>query len=143
MPLFFKRAAPQEQVEEKTEAAVNRTKKSWFGRITGILDRGKIDEDLWEELEEVLLGARSPNLRGLVVAADMMRSGVTPLQPDDRVDRAMELFVESGLPALPVVDATQGKKVLGIVKRADISNAYLRHLHGAPTPPAGETEQAP
>jgi len=57
LPLFFRRAAPQEQVEEKTEVAVNRTKKSWFGRITGILDRGKIDEDLWEELEEVLLGA--------------------------------------------------------------------------------------
>jgi fused signal recognition particle receptor len=57
LPLFFKRAAPQEQVEEKTEVAVNRTKKSWFGKITGILDRGKIDEDLWEELEEVLLGA--------------------------------------------------------------------------------------
>jgi fused signal recognition particle receptor len=57
LPLFFKRAAPQEQVEEKTEVAVNRTKKSWFGRITGILDRGKIDEELWDELEEVLLGA--------------------------------------------------------------------------------------
>jgi fused signal recognition particle receptor len=57
LPLFFKRAAPKEQVEEKTEVAVNRTKKSWFGKITGILDRGKIDEDLWEELEEVLLGA--------------------------------------------------------------------------------------
>ncbi|MGE0059534.1 MAG: signal recognition particle-docking protein FtsY [Dehalococcoidia bacterium] len=57
MPLFFKRAAPQVQVEEKTEVAVNRTKKSWFGKITGILDRGKIDEELWEELEEVLLGA--------------------------------------------------------------------------------------
>lgn len=57
MPLFFKRAAPQEQVEEKTEVAVNRTKRSWFGRIAGILDRGKIDDELWDELEEVLLGA--------------------------------------------------------------------------------------
>lgn len=54
---FFRRAAPQVQVEEKTEVAVNRTKKSWFGRITGILDRGSIDDDLWDQLEEVLLGA--------------------------------------------------------------------------------------
>jgi fused signal recognition particle receptor len=56
LPLF-RRAAPQVQVEEKTEVAVNRTKRSWFGRIAGILDRGSIDEDLWLELEEVLLGA--------------------------------------------------------------------------------------
>ncbi len=56
MPLF-RRAAPKEQVEEKTEAALTRTRRSWFGRISGILDRGSIDEDLWEELEEVMLGA--------------------------------------------------------------------------------------
>jgi fused signal recognition particle receptor len=56
LPLF-RRAAPKEQVEEKTEAALARTKRSWFGRITGILDRGSIDDDLWLDLEEVLLGA--------------------------------------------------------------------------------------
>ncbi len=56
MPLF-RRAAPQEQVEEKTEVALARTRRSWFGRIGGILDRGKIDDELWDELEEVLLGA--------------------------------------------------------------------------------------
>jgi fused signal recognition particle receptor len=47
----------QRKVEEKTEQALMRTRRSWFGRIAGILDRGKIDEDLWLELEEVLLGA--------------------------------------------------------------------------------------
>jgi fused signal recognition particle receptor len=54
---FFRRAAPKEQVEEKTEVALTRTRRSWFGRIAGILDRGSIDEDLWLDLEEVLLGA--------------------------------------------------------------------------------------
>jgi len=47
----------QRKIEEKTEQALTRTRRSWFGRITGILDRGKIDDELWEELEEVLLGA--------------------------------------------------------------------------------------
>jgi fused signal recognition particle receptor len=56
LPLF-RRAAPQEQVEEKTEEALTRTRRSWFGRIGGILGRGKIDDELWDELEEVLLGA--------------------------------------------------------------------------------------
>ena len=46
------------KVEEKTQKALTRTKRSWFGRIGGILGRGaKIDEDTWLELEEVLLGA--------------------------------------------------------------------------------------
>ncbi len=54
MPLF-RRAAPK--VEQKTEEALARTRRTWFGRIVGILDRGSIDEDLWLDLEEVLLGA--------------------------------------------------------------------------------------
>lgn len=49
--------AEKPRVEEKTEVALARTRRSWFGRIAGILDRGSIDEDLWLELEEVLLGA--------------------------------------------------------------------------------------
>jgi fused signal recognition particle receptor len=58
--LEAQRLADEEErrkVEQKTEAALQRTRRSWFGRITGILDRGRIDEDLWLELEEVLLGA--------------------------------------------------------------------------------------
>jgi len=47
----------EEKVEEKTEQALTRTRRSWFGRIAGILDRTRIDEQLWLELEEVLLGA--------------------------------------------------------------------------------------
>jgi CIC family chloride channel protein len=80
-------------------------------------------------VEEVLLASQSPNLRGFVVAEDLMRS-VLPLTPDDPLDQAMELFVESDLLALPVVDGLGGKKVLGIVKRADLSGSYLRHLQG-------------
>jgi len=46
------------------------------------------------------------------------------------VDRALELFVESGLTALPVIDESNDCKVLGLVQRSDISTAYLRHVHG-------------
>jgi CBS domain-containing protein len=69
-------------------------------------------------------------LHHLIVAADLMRSGVTPLKPDDRLDRAMELFVENDVLALPVVDGTPEGKLVGIVKRADVSSTYLRHVHG-------------
>ena len=68
MPLFFRRGAAQAEdatavqeeqarVEAKTEAALARTRRSWFGRIAGILDRATIDDDLWLDIEEVLLGA--------------------------------------------------------------------------------------
>jgi CBS domain-containing protein len=59
-----------------------------------------------------------------------MRTNVTPLAADERVDRALELFVESGLPSLPVVDGSAEQRVIGIVKRVDVSKAYLRYVHG-------------
>jgi CBS-domain-containing membrane protein len=81
-------------------------------------------------LEEVLLASQFPDLDPLVVAADLMRADVTPLQPQDSLDRALELFVESDLLALPVVDGTPERRVIGIVKRSDVSSTYLRHVHG-------------
>lgn len=81
-------------------------------------------------LEEVHLASQFPNLRALALAVDLMRSDVTPLKADDRLDRAQELFVESNLFALPVVDDSASPKVIGIVKRADLASAYLRHVHG-------------
>jgi H+/Cl- antiporter ClcA len=44
---------------------------------------------------------------------------------------ALELFVENDLLALPVVDGSVQQRVIGIVKRADISSTYLRHVQGA------------
>ncbi|HTU23569.1 MAG TPA: chloride channel protein [Gemmataceae bacterium] len=84
-------------------------------------------------VEEVLLASQSPHLRALLVAMDLMRA-VEPLSPDDPLDEAMEQFVESNLLALPVVDNADGKRVLGIVKRADLSGTYLRQIHGTQPP---------
>jgi fused signal recognition particle receptor len=47
----------EEEFEQRTEEALERTKRSWFGHISGLFDRGSIDESLWEELEELLIGA--------------------------------------------------------------------------------------
>ncbi len=83
-------------------------------------------------LEEVHLASQSPHLGPLVVAADLMRSKVPPLRPEDRLDQALESFVESDRLALAVVDASQ--RVIGIVRRADISSAYLRRVHRSEGP---------
>lgn len=47
---------PQE-FSAKTEQALERTKRSWFRRLVGVFERSQIDDELWDELEEVLIGA--------------------------------------------------------------------------------------
>jgi CBS-domain-containing membrane protein len=79
------------------------------------------------------LASQSPHLRALLVAEDLMRA-VVPLLPDDPLDEAMEQFVECDLLALPVVESADSKHVLGIVKRADLSGAYLRQVQGTQPP---------
>ena len=77
-------------------------------------------------LEEMYAATQATNAGPLLLTADLMRSDVTPLRPDDGLDRAMEIFAESDLLALPVVDESQGKRVLGVVKRHDVAGDYLR-----------------
>jgi CBS-domain-containing membrane protein len=78
----------------------------------------------------VRVASQATHARSLMLAADLMRGDVIPLQPDDRIDRALELFVENNLLALPVVDSARDRRVIGIVKRFDIGSAYLRYVHG-------------
>jgi CIC family chloride channel protein len=89
------------------------------GRLLGVVS-----------LEEVHLASQSPHLLAIIVAADLMRTDVTPLHPDDRLDRAAELFVENDLVALPVVDGTPEQRVIGLVKRTDVASTYLRYVQG-------------
>lgn len=43
--------------KEKVDAGVQKTRRTWFGRVRGILARPRIDDETWEELEEVLVSA--------------------------------------------------------------------------------------
>ncbi|MGI8552229.1 MAG: signal recognition particle-docking protein FtsY, partial [Dehalococcoidia bacterium] len=47
----------EQVVAERTEEAVQRTRRTWFRRVTGVFERSRIDDELWEELEEMLIGA--------------------------------------------------------------------------------------
>jgi CIC family chloride channel protein len=81
-------------------------------------------------VEEVYLAMQIRDAPSVVQVADLMRSDVVPLQFNDSVDRAMELFAENDLLQLPVVDDSTQNKVLGVVSRAEISRTYLRHVQG-------------
>jgi len=81
-------------------------------------------------VEEVHPTSNEPALKYLVLAEDLMRVDVRPLTPDSTLDHALELFVESDLSALPVVNDLQQRRVIGMVRRREVSSAYLRHVHG-------------
>jgi CIC family chloride channel protein len=82
-------------------------------------------------LEEVHLASLSPHLQPLVLAADLMHSDIVPLRASDRLDRAVELFVENNMSTLPVVDGSPDHRVVGLVQRNEIATAYLGYVHGA------------
>lgn len=71
-----------------------------------------------------------------MVAADLMHGDVPPLHSQDTIDHALEIFVETDLMALPVVDASPNGRVIGVARRSDVAGTYLRYVHGL-TLPAG------
>jgi fused signal recognition particle receptor len=42
---------------DKTESAVKRSKQSWFGKIASIFSRDALGDDIWDELEDLLVSA--------------------------------------------------------------------------------------
>ena len=52
---FFK---PNRQEDiEHTKNAVKPSRERWFGRILNVLRSSKLDDALWEELEEILISS--------------------------------------------------------------------------------------
>lgn len=86
-------------------------------------------------VEELHLAARASHAAPLILAEDMMRGDVRPLRPEDPLDRALQLFVENDLLALPIVASLEEREVIGMVRRFDIASAYLRRVHGSASGP--------
>jgi fused signal recognition particle receptor len=42
---------------KKTEKAVRRTREAWWGKVADLFDRAGLGDDLWDELEELLISA--------------------------------------------------------------------------------------
>jgi CIC family chloride channel protein len=80
-------------------------------------------------VEEALLAMQSPGLEQLIVAVDLMRNDVTPLVLQDRIDRALEEFAEHDVLELPVLESMGTRRLVGTVRRFDISTAYIEQLH--------------
>ncbi|PKB64834.1 MAG: signal recognition particle-docking protein FtsY [SAR202 cluster bacterium Io17-Chloro-G2] len=52
---LFKRN--QEENQRQTREGVKRSQERWFGRIMGLLQSSRLDDALWDELEEILISA--------------------------------------------------------------------------------------
>lgn len=50
-------AEERAEIHEQTDRAVERTRRGFFGRLGAIFERPDFDESIWDELEEILLGA--------------------------------------------------------------------------------------
>ena len=81
-------------------------------------------------LHELYWSANRREALPWLLAADLMHDGVKPLTPEDSLERAIELFAELDLPALPVVQTQEGQQFLGMVGRSDIAKLYLRSVQG-------------
>jgi CIC family chloride channel protein len=120
--------APKLRLEESLGIVIERITRFGFSvlpvvdadnRLLGIVD-----------LEEVSLASQLPDLRALILVADLMRTDVSPLAENDPLDRAMELFVENDLLVLPIVDNLVERRVVGLARRFDIASSYLSYVHG-------------
>ncbi|HET6614453.1 MAG TPA: signal recognition particle-docking protein FtsY [Dehalococcoidia bacterium] len=65
---MFKRT---KETNEKTEQALERTRKGWFSNISSLFDRAKLDDEVWEELEELLIGADTGVSTTQTILADL------------------------------------------------------------------------
>jgi fused signal recognition particle receptor len=47
----------QEENKRQTEEGVKRSRERWFGRVLGLLRSSRMDDALWDELEEILISS--------------------------------------------------------------------------------------
>ena len=94
--LRFFRRSEREDIE-RTRAAVRRTRRSWFGRLTDVFQRSEIDDDMWDELEEALISADvgvSTTMKLLDALRDRIREyGIT--SPEDALETMKDEMVET------------------------------------------------
>ena len=89
-------AVPERDEEAApVEEAVERTRKTWFGRIGGIFKRG-LDDSLWEELEETLIAADTGVQTTIRIIADVQArvKEDSIRDPDKALDALKEEMVE-------------------------------------------------
>jgi fused signal recognition particle receptor len=92
---------------EKTASAVEKTRRAWFNRVGELLRRPRLDEGLWDELEELLVSADVGvgATQKLVSRLQQQVSEAHVTQPDSVLDllkQEMVAILRVGGPSLPI-----------------------------------------
>ena len=95
-------ADDQAEVHEQTERALERTRRGFFSRLGGLFERADFDDDLWDELEEILI-ASDAGLGTTTTILDAVRGRVKSegVKQSARVrellrDELVEILLEPG-----------------------------------------------
>lgn len=90
------------------------------GRVVGMLS--------YQDIRAVLSQGRDPELDSLIVAGDIATPEPVAVTRDQSLNDVMRLFGVRDLSMLPVVDSKTGMRLLGVLHRRDVLNAYRRAL---------------
>jgi len=64
----------------------------------------------------------------LVIAQDLVSPETSLLFTDDDLERAQDMFGQRGLMLIPVVDKSDPEKVLGVIRRDDLTDYHNKRL---------------
>jgi CIC family chloride channel protein len=84
-------------------------------------------------LDEVHVALQGTASRTLLRAADLMRSEIPAVRPSDTLDYVAELMTEHNVMALAVVEDAEPRRVIGLIRRRDITRACLSLLNESAT----------
>ncbi len=95
------------------------------GRLTGIISI--------TDLREAIAGKEAHNL---LVAKDIAIEGVTTVTMNDTLNEALRLMAAVDVRELPVVSGADGRNVISVVSRRDVTRAYHEEIERAKKPRA-------
>ncbi|MBI9071188.1 MAG: chloride channel protein [Melioribacteraceae bacterium] len=89
-----------------------------FGKVMGLLSMDSIKEYLFEKEE----------LSALLIAGDISNLNFESIIEDDNCQIVLDKLKRFDLEGLPVIDNVKDKKVLGMIWRKDIQDAYQKEI---------------
>ena len=106
---IFKRN--RDENKKQTEDVVQKSREHWFGRILGVLRSSRMDDSVWEELEEILISS-DVGVDGSMRIIEELKTRVKDEKLDDP-DQVFEILKESlvrdldeGVSSDPWMDST-------------------------------------
>jgi len=69
-----------------------------------------------------------PEAVSLLIVQELMRSGVSPVMPDETLDVVLDKFARSDVESLPVVGDLESGPVIGLITRRAVMQSYQQEL---------------